>query len=69
MKTRIKLIAIKTDIGKLLIDLGKMVFGSVFLGSVLRREMPYTIMAVIGFVAAIVVCAIGLILAAREDRN
>jgi hypothetical protein len=69
MRIRINLTAIKTDIGKLLIDLGKLVFGSVFLGSILRGEMSYTIMAVIGFTSAILLCVVGLSLVARTGKK
>jgi hypothetical protein len=66
MKTHPKRTSIKTDAGKLSLDLGKLVFGSVFLGSVLRGETSHVIMAIGGFAVATLFCVIGLFLLGRE---
>ena len=50
----------RENTGKILIDLGKLVFGSMFLGGVLRGEVPPVIMVTGGFFVTIVFCSIGL---------
>jgi len=57
------------DVGKLLVDVGKLVFGSVFLGSILRGGVPHVILAIIGFSAAAVLCIIGLLLGIKEKNG
>jgi len=59
----------KQDTGKLLQDIGKLVFGSIFLGGVLRGEVPQTILLISGFIGATVFCLIGLILAVRKKET
>jgi uncharacterized membrane protein YraQ (UPF0718 family) len=56
------------DVGKLLLDIGKLVFGSIFLGGVLRGGVPQTVLVTGGFVVAIVCCIIGLFLVAKEKK-
>ncbi|MDR3020256.1 MAG: hypothetical protein LBU66_05060 [Treponema sp.] len=60
----------REDTGKLLQDIGKLVFGSIFLGGVLRGEVPQNILLISGFVGATIFCLVGLILAVKKkDRN
>jgi len=40
MKKQKEQTTIKEDAGKLLQDIGKLIFGSMFLGGVLRGELP-----------------------------
>ena len=56
----------KEDAGKLLLDLGKLVFGSIFLGGVLRGEIPQKILLIAGFIGASIFCIIGLLFVAKE---
>jgi hypothetical protein len=58
----------KEDAGKLLLDLGKLVFGSIFLGGVLRGEIPQTILVIGGFAVATIFCIIGLLWVSKEKR-
>ena len=46
--------------GKLLVDLGKLIFGAIVLGSILQGELPRVILLIGGFVVAILTCAAGL---------
>ena len=48
------------NIGKLLLDLGKLTFGSLFLGGILRGELPQVIMIVGGFITATSFCVLGI---------
>jgi putative Mn2+ efflux pump MntP len=63
----------KTDIieniGKVLINLGQLMFGTLFLGSVLRGEMPQYIITIAGFAGAIILITIGLIASAKERKT
>ena len=61
--------SIKEDTGKLLLDLGKLVFGSIFLGGVLRGEIPQNILVIGGFGVATVFCIVGLFLGAKKGKN
>ena len=59
----------KEDAGKLLMDLGKLVFGSIFLGGVLRGEIPQTILLIAGFTGASIFCIVGLLLVVKEKNT
>ena len=56
----------KEDAGKLLMDIGKLVFGSIFLGGILRGEIPQTLLLIAGFSGASVFCIVGLLLVAKN---
>jgi len=60
---------IKEDTGKLLLDLGKLVFAGLFLGGILRGEVPQMILVIGGFAVATVFCIVGLFLGTREKKN
>jgi len=59
---------IKEDAGKLLQDIGKLIFGSMFLGGVLRGELPQNILIISGFTGAVIFCIAGLFLAAKKKK-
>jgi len=63
----------KTDIiengGKVLINLGQLMFGTLFLGSVLRGEAPQYIMMIAGIVGAFIFIIIGLLASAKEQKK
>jgi uncharacterized membrane protein YraQ (UPF0718 family) len=46
--------------GKILIDLGKLVFGGIIIGGILRGTIPPAILIASGFVAAMIFFIIGL---------
>jgi len=69
MKKPMKQTTIKEDTGKLLLDIGKLVFGSIFLGGVLRGEIPQGVLVIGGFTAATVFCIIGLLWISKEKKN
>jgi hypothetical protein len=68
MKKPKKQTTFKEDTGKLLLDLGKIVFGSIFIGGILRGEVPHTLLVIGGFVVATVCCIIGLLWVAKEKK-
>jgi len=59
----------KEDAGKLLLDLGKLVFGGVFLGGILKGEVPQMILVIAGFMVATTCCITGLLLVSKEKRD
>ena len=59
----------KENAGKVLIDLGKLVFGCIFLGGVLRGEVPPVIMITGGFVVTILFCGVGLWASTKEKNK
>jgi len=69
MKKPRKQTTIKEDTGKLLLDIGKLVFGSIFLGGVLRGEVPQSLLVIGGFSAATILCIIGLLWVSKEKKN
>jgi hypothetical protein len=56
------------NIGKVLINLGQLMFGTLFLGSVLRGGMSQYILMIGGFAGAIILIVIGLIASAKERK-
>jgi TM2 domain-containing membrane protein YozV len=58
----------KEDAGKLMLDLGKLVFGSICLGGVLRGGVPQNILVIGGFVVATILCIIGLLWMSKEKK-
>lgn len=59
----------KENIGKVLINLGQLIFGTIFLGSVLRGLTQYYIMMSIGLISAIMLITIGLLLTVKEKTD
>jgi hypothetical protein len=59
----------KENTGKVLIDLGKLMFGSFILGGVLRGEVPQFIILISGFVGAITFIAFGLVLTNKNKEK
>jgi uncharacterized membrane protein YraQ (UPF0718 family) len=69
MKKSRKQTTIRENIGKLLLDLGKLVFGGVFLGGILKGEVPQTVLIIAGFMVATMCCVTGLLLVAKEKKE
>ena len=69
MKKPRKRSSFKEDIGKYLLDLGKLMFGSIVFGSIMRIQVPQDLLLTIGTGAAIVVSIVGLMLGIRETRT
>ena len=68
MKKPRKQTTLKENAGKLLLDVGKLTFASIVLGSSLRSELPQGILTIAGLVAAAVFCIGGLLLEAKEKK-
>jgi len=63
----------KTDIiengGRVLVNLGQLMFGTLFLGSVLRGELPQYLIMLAGGVGAVLFIMLGLIVSAKEQKT
>jgi len=59
----------KENIGKVFINLGQLIFGTLFLGSVLRGELPQYLMMAAGFVSALIFIVFGILLSAKERKD
>jgi len=59
----------KENLGKLMLDLGKLVFGGMFIAGILRGELPHTAIILGGLLLAIVGFAIGLLLTTEEKKK
>ena len=69
MKGNRKQTDFRENTGRVLIDLGKLVFASLFLGGVLRGEVPPVIMVTGGFIVTIVFCGVGLWAITKEKKK
>jgi len=57
------------DIGKLFIDISKLAFGSLVLGTVIRWDIPHTTTFILGITFSIVVATAGIILARKYEEK
>ena len=68
-----KKVSKKTDIientGKVFINLGQLLFGTLFLGSVLKGELPQHLMMIAGVLGAGILIVIGLFASAKEQKT
>ena len=75
VRTKEKKLKRKTDLiensGKVLVNLGQIVFATLFLGGVLRGEISHYSMVISGIVSATILILLGLLLSAkkREDEE
>ena len=60
---------LKDDIAKILSDLGKLTFGSMVLGSIIRSELPQVAQLTAGIITATVLLIVSLILGKREVKS
>jgi len=66
MKKPRKWTTLKEDMGKFLLDFGKLVFAGIVFGSIMRSQIPQDTLLTTGLAIAIVSCIGGLILGIRE---
>jgi uncharacterized membrane protein YraQ (UPF0718 family) len=59
----------KENLGKLMLDLGKLVFGGMFIAGILRGELPHTIIIMGGLALAIVGFVLGLVWTTKEQKT
>jgi hypothetical protein len=66
MKKPRKRTRLKEDIAKYLLDLNKLVLGSIVITSILRRDLPQDILMIIGIAIVIVSLILGIALGIKE---
>ena len=59
----------REDVGKLLLDLGKLVFGGIILGGILRGSIPSVILIASGIVAAMILFVLGLHMTVKAKQE
>ena len=59
----------KENLGKLILDLGKLVFGGMFIAGILRGELPQGTIILSGLALAVVGFAFGLLLTTKEQKT
>ena len=69
MKKARKRTSLKKDAGKLLLDLGKLMFGGIFIGGILRGDFSHISLIAGGFMIGIIFCVIGLFLVKEEEKT
>ena len=59
----------KENIGKLLLDLGKLVVGGIIIGVILRGVIPQVILIASGSLVAIILFIFGLLWTVKENKE
>jgi len=59
----------RDNVGKILIDLGKLVFGGIIIGGILRGTIPPVILIASGIVVAITLFLLGLRWIVKESKE
>jgi len=60
---------LEEDIGKFLLDFGKLVFAGIVFGSIVRYQIPQDLLLTSATAVATVSCIVGLILGIREKKT
>jgi len=59
----------KENLGKLMLDLGKLVFGGMFIAGILRGELPQTTIIISGLALAIIGFVLGLLWTTKDKKT
>jgi uncharacterized membrane protein YraQ (UPF0718 family) len=59
----------KENMGKLLLDLGKLVVGGIIIGGIVRGAIPQVILIVSGSIVAMIFFIFGLLWTAKEKKE
>ena len=60
---------LKENMGKLLLDIGKLVFGGMFIAGILRGELPQATIILSGLGLAFITFIFGLLWTTKEDKT
>ena len=60
---------LKENMGKLLLDIGKLVFGGMFIAGILRGELPQATIILSGLGLAFITFIFGIIWTTKEDKT
>jgi len=69
MKKPRKQTAFRKTVGKLLLDMGKLVSGGIIIGGILRGEVPPVILIASGSVVAFIFFILGICLTAKKKKT
>jgi hypothetical protein len=69
MKKSRKKTTFRKSVGKLLLDMGKLVSGGIIIGGILRGEVPPVILIVCGSVAASIFFILGLHFTTKKKKK
>ena len=61
--------SLKENLGKLMLDLGKLVVGGIIIGGILRSAIPQVILIASGSVAAALIFILGLLWTVKEKKE
>ena len=64
-----KLTTFKEDVGKLFLDFGKLIFGGIVLGSIIRGGYPQNVVFISSIIGVTLFCAFGLLFVKKEKGN
>jgi hypothetical protein len=59
----------KKELGKILIDIAKLVIGGVILAGLMRQDIPPVYLFVVGSITTVLMIAAGLVLISWKERN
>ena len=59
----------RENMGKLMLDIGKLVFGGMFIAGILRGELPQVIIIMGGLALAFAGFAFGLLFTTKEEKT
>ena len=68
-KKRRKETTLKENMGKLLLDLGKLAVGGIIIGGILRGAIPQLILIATGSIVAIIFFIFGLLWTTKEKKE
>ena len=57
------------DLGKLFVDVSKLAFGSLVLGSVIRWDIPHRTTFILGIIFSVIVAIVGIFLARNYKED
>ena len=58
----------KENMGKLMLDIGKLVFAGMFIAGILQGELPQAIIILSGLALAFITFALGLLFTTKEEK-
>ena len=57
------------ELGKLFIDVSKLAFGSLVLGTVIRQDIPHNAVFILGIIFSVIVAFVGIFLARKYKED
>jgi hypothetical protein len=57
------------DFGKLFVDIAKLAFGSLVLGTIIRWDIPHKTTFIVGITFSVIVATVGIVLARKFEEK